>query len=272
MTVFNPKRIPKTLAVLLLPALSCAAVADTSMRYNLNGQPGFTIRIHGAQIGIFKNDKLTLLYDDGAKSYTFVDHPNRVYTVISEQWMQEATRRSQEVYKQMQAKMEKQAKNLPPQYQQMFQQGKTMMPFMMPMMNIQAQPTQPAMHMPAFGPGRAGQYPCRRMDVMQGGKKNKQVCVASPASLGVAGGDWNTFRAMLATNDRLAKQGAFTFGFNAPLIAAPGGGLQGIPVEIKDNDAATTLLLSDIDSAAVNPAGLRPPKGFLEARIPIPGL
>jgi len=260
------------LTALLLPALPAAAIADVSLRYDLNGEPGFTVRIHGAQIGLFENGKLTLVYDDGAKSYVYVDHRDRMYTVISEQWMQEATRRSQEAYKKMQAKMEQQASSLPPQYQQMYQQGRMMAPFMGPMMNPQSQPSQPAMHMPAFGPGQAGDYPCRRMDVMQGGRKIQQVCVANPASVGITAGDWNTFRAWLATNDRLTKQGAFTFGFNAPLIAAPGSGLQGIPIEIKDDNAGTTLLLSGVDNGAVDSAVLRVPEDFLEAKIPIPGL
>ena len=186
--------------------------------------------------------------------------------------MQDAIRRSQETFKKMQAKMDQQAKDMPPQYRQMYQQGKMMMPMMMPMLNFQSQPTQPAMHMPAFGPGQAGQYPCRRMDVTRGGRKTQQLCVANPAALGIAGNDWNTLRAMLATSDRLAGQGAFTFGFKAPRITAPGAGLQGIPVEIKDTGSASTLLLSGVDTSPIEAATLQRPASFTEAKVPVPGL
>ncbi len=259
----------------LLTTLLVAAApasADVSLHYDVDGKPGLTVRIHGTRIGVFEGGKLALIYADETKSYVYVDHRDRVYTVISEEWLQEATRRGQQVAKQMQDRMEQQSLNLPPQYRQMYQQGKMMTPFMTPMMNPQSQSAQPAMHVPAFGPGPAGAFSCRRMDVMQGGKRVQQVCVANPAALNIDDGDWNTFRAWLATSDRLARQGAFTFGFKPPVLTAPGSGLQGVPVEVQDHAAGTALVLSEVDTGAVAPEALQPPGDYLEARIPMPGL
>ncbi len=210
-------------------------------------------------------ERLVAVFNQSDSSFTFINHRHRQYTVISEAWMAEATQRTQAAMKRMEGQMQKQMENIPPQYRGMVQQGR----MMMPMMSGASTPMPTRSYMP-YGIENIGAFSCRRIDVMESGKKVQQLCVTDAAGLKIPRSDFATFQAMLGVTERLANQGLFSFGFKTPTVTQSGGNAQGIPVIIKDLKTQSTVTLQETRFDTVDADALRLPKDYLEAKIPLP--
>ncbi len=258
--------------VLLVPG----AFADTTLTFEdqrPDAAPTTTnLVIKGNVIGIIDHadtERLVAVFKRSDSSFTFINHQHRQYTVISEAWMAEATQRTKAAMKRMEGQMQKQMENIPPQYRGMVQQGRMMMPMMAPMMSGASAPMPARTYMP-YGMENIGGFSCRRIDVMESGKKVQQLCVTNAAGLKIPSSDHATFQAMLGVTERLANQGLFSFGFKTPTVVQSGGNTQGIPVIIKDLKTHSTVTLQETSFETVDADTLQPPKDYLEAKIPLP--
>lgn len=250
------------------------AGADTTLMFE-NQHKGsiesHTVMIKGSLIGIVDSasgERVSMVFDKSQSAFTFIDHRQRQYTVISEAWMEQAMERTQAAMKRVEAEMQKQMQNMPPQYRGMYQQGR----MMMPMMGGATTATIPKTFVPAFGTHSVAGMTCRRVDVLEAGRRVQELCVTDPKSLKIPTADYDTFRAMLSVTESLAKQGAFSYGFKAPPIGDSGSGSQGIPILVNDlqSDRTTTLRSASFDP--VDDELLKPPSDYLEAKIPLPSM
>ncbi len=214
-------------------------------------------------------ERLVAVFNRSDSSFTFINHQHRQYTVMSEAWMADATQRTKAAMKRMEGQAQKQMENIPPQYRGMVQQGRMMMPMMAPMMSGASTPMPAKTYMP-YGMENIGGFSCRRIDVMEGGKKVQQLCVTDAAGLKIPSSDYATFQAMLGVTERLANQGLFSFGFKTPTVTQSGGNTQGIPVIIKELKTRSTITLQETSFDTVDADTLQPPKDYLEAKIPLP--
>ncbi len=214
-------------------------------------------------------ERLVAVFNRSDSSFTFINHQHRQYTVMSEAWMAEATQRTKAAMKRMEGQMQKKMEDIPPQYRGMVQQGRMMMPMMAPMMSGASQPVPARTYMP-YGQMKIDGFSCRRVDVMENGKKVQQLCITDPAGLKIPRSDYETFQAMLGVTERLTNQGLSSFGFKTPTITQSGGNTRGIPVKIKDLQTQSSVTLRETSFEAVDADTLRPPKDYLEAKIPLP--
>jgi hypothetical protein len=214
-------------------------------------------------------ERLVAVFNRSDSSFTFIDHRHRQYTVMSEAWMADATQRAKAAMKRMEGQMQKQMENIPPQYRGMVQQGRMMMPMMAPMMSGASSPMPARTYMP-YGMENIGGLSCRRIDVMESGKKVQQLCVTDAAALKIPSSDYGTFQAMLGVTERLANQGLSSFGFKTPTVTQSGSNTQGIPIIIRDLQTHSTATLQETSFDTVDADALQPPKDYLEAKIPLP--
>ncbi len=258
--------------------LAPSAFADTTLIFDnqrQNAAPGATrLVIKDNLIGISERsdtdtERLVALFNRSDSSFTFINHEHRQFTVISEAWMKQATQRTKAAMKRMESQMQQQMENMPPQYRGMVQQGRMMMPMMAPMMSGASTPAPTRTYMP-FGATNTDGFTCRRIDVMENGKKVQQLCIANASALKIPRSDYETFQAMLGVTERLSNQGLLSFGFKTPPVTQSGGKTQGIPVVIKDLTKQTTTILRETSFAPVASEALQAPKNYLEAKIPLP--
>ncbi len=252
--------------------LATTTVADTTLTFTKRHQhtepTSSILTIKDQRIGISDEEdpgRISVVFDQSRSAFTFINHRQQQYTVVSEAWMRDATERTKAAMKRMEAQMQQQMDNIPPQYRSMMQQGR----MMMPMMSGTGAPAAAKTYLP-YGNESVGEYSCRRVDVTEGGKKTQELCIASASGLGMDQADFGTVLAMQRVADILARQGAFSLGFQPPLLSQGGGLVQGIPIKLVDLKTNATIQLLKTDSGEVGRETLQPPADYLEAKIPLP--
>lgn len=213
------------------------------------------------------------IFDQAQSAFAFINHDDRQYTIISTQWMREMQQRAKESMKRMQERLDEQLKNMPPQQRAMYQQGRMMMPMMAPYMANLAKPNQFRTAVPLFLNQTINGVQCQRVDLLEGGRKVQELCIAQRNQLAVlSDADYQTLLAMLKVAQELDSLGGFTLGFRRPFIAAWGGGRPGLPVMVKEHsaDASTVTQLQSLKSETVDAARLQLPEDYLQAQIPMP--
>lgn len=258
------------------------ANADATLTYgSANAEEGTerSLLVKGDLVGFIdparSEEGFYALFDKSRSAFTFINHRDRQYTVITEQWMQEANQRSREAMQRMRAEMEKQLEKLPPDQRARYQQAQTGMG-MMPMMGgllggMAGGQTQPKQIIPSLFTRTVNGMQCRRLEVYQGGRKTEELCVAAPGALKIDQNDYETLRGMLQVGANLSKLGAFSFGFDAPTLADAGDTAQGVPVEIQNlTDPKTVLQLRGVNTDQLSAQRFDIPADYLEAQIPLP--
>jgi len=254
------------------------ASADTTLVYHLHQADDSPLQkrllVSDGKVAIYGDpniDRPTLVYDRSQSALTFIKHSDRQFIVISEKWAKQASDRFKLAVKRMDEQLQKQLENMTPQQRSMYQQGRMMMPMMAPMMGGASTPLPARTYLP-YGTESIGAISCRRVDVLENGQKVQQLCVTDAAGLKIPASDYQTFQAMLQVTERLANQGLFSYGFNTPIVTQSGGNTQGIPVIVKDLKTRSTVTLQQTRFEPIDADTLRPPKDYLEAKIPLPAM
>ncbi len=264
---------------LLVMALATGARADSTLEYSsqtADQEPSTrTLIVKDGRVGFLAGDSNAVytIFDEKQSAFAFINHHDRQYTIISRQWMQQMQQRAQESMKKMQEKLDKQLQNMPPQQRAMYQQGRMMMPMMAPYMANLTRPNHLRTVVPLYITQTVNDVQCRRVDVLEGGRKTQELCVAQRDQLsGLSDGDYQTLLAMLKVVRELDTLGAFALGFKRPFLASWGGGSPGLPVAVTEHagKAATATKLRAFNTEAVDPDKLQLPEHYLQAQIPMP--
>lgn len=267
------------LAVSLALACASAAQADATLEFTSrtgNSEPvKRTLIVKDGRIGFLTADggKVHTIFDQAQSAFTFINHADRQYTVISAEWMREMQQRAKESMQRMQKQMDEQVKNMPPQQRNMYQQGRMMMPMMMPYLNNLAKPNQFRTAVPLYIKQTINGVQCQRVDLLEGGRKVQELCIAQRDQLkALAADDYQAILAMLKVAQEIDSLGGFAMGFKRPFIAAWGGGRPGLPVSVTEHSAGsvTVTQLDALRDDAVDAARLQLPDDYLQAKIPFP--
>ncbi|MDX1410015.1 MAG: hypothetical protein R3330_17820, partial [Saprospiraceae bacterium] len=179
----------------------------------------------------------------------------------------------QESAKRIQEQLDKQLQNMPPQQRAMYQQGRMMMPMMTPYMANLARPNHLRTAVPLYITQSVNNVECRRVDLLEGGRKTQELCIAQRDQLkGLSNEDYDAVLAMLQVAQELDTLGAFALGFKRPFLAAWGGGSPGLPVSVVEhtNTTSTVTVLESFNTDQVDASKLTLPQDYLQAQIPMP--
>ena len=234
-----------------------------------------TLIVKDGRVGFITNDngRVHTIFDQKQSAFTFLNHSNRQYTIISKKWMEEMYKRSQESAKRMQEQLDKKLQNMPPQQRAMYQQGRMMLPMMAPYMSNLARPNYLRTAVPLYITRSVNNISCNRVDLMEGGRKTLELCVAQRNQLtGLSNDDYGTMLSMLQVAQELDTLGAFTLGFKRPFLAAWGGGSPGLPIAVTEHSGASSTVteLKKFDTEPVDMEKLQLPEDYLQAKIPMP--
>jgi hypothetical protein len=261
---------------------SVPALADSQLTYlegSGEGQGKITIAVKEHQIAFLRGEpgpqSLEALYNQRQQAITFVNHGDRVYTVISREWAVDMRKRVDETIKRMTDAMKKQAEGMPPDLRPYYLQAQTFSPWLSMFSQSAAAPgtAQARKYRPASaGLKTVGRYHCQPAEVHQAGKKVLELCIAEANTLGIPEANDATLREMRNDIFELYKLGAFLFGFAPPGPARIGPEVPGIAVQFRDaagRGPPTTL--KSVSGENVDPAWFQLPPEYLQGAIPLPG-
>jgi len=255
-------------------------MADTTLQFSArvagNATPVMrSLLVKQGRVGFREgsDQRITIVFDQSQKAFAFINHADRQYTVITAEWMRQMQERARASMQRMQEVMDKQLQDMPPQQRAMYQQGRLMMPMMLPFMANVTQPNQLRTAVPLYIRNQVNGIPCNRVDLLEGGRKTQELCIAERKDLkDVAESDYDTLMTMLKVAQELDTMGAFALGFRRPFLAAWGGGTPGLPIFVSEhgNQAVITTELSRLDAGNIDSAMLQLPADYLQAEIPLP--
>ena len=278
----TPLRYP-LIALLIVAPL--AGHTDATLIYQSPDPQGaadavYRLAIHAERIAISAGDATAapaVIFDQAQSALIFVNRRYRQFTVISESWMAAARQRIQEKTKQMQARMDKQMEDMPADDRARYQHGRAsmgMMPMMGAFSGMGAAPSPPRYPVPSFRNRVVNGISCRHVDIYETGRKVQELCVAEQNAVGIPAQDYATVVEMLRVIDALARNGAFSFGFEAPAVARLASSVEGLSVAVRDLDQnpPRILALTGVSVDPVDPDSVQIPDGYLEAKVPVPGM
>jgi len=270
----------KRVAVLFC-ALVCStsAFADAVLQFEARtGQEApisRTLIVKGGRVGFVNGSKSTVhtIFDQSQSAFAFINHSDRQFTIITSEFMRQMQQAAQESMKKMQARVDKQVQNMSPQQRAMYEQGRMMMPMMTPYMANLTSPNYLRTAVPLFIKQNIKGFECNRIDLLEGGRKTQELCVAQQDQVkDLAANDYQTLLSMLKVTQELDALGAFSLGFQRPFLSGWGGGNPGLPISVTEvsGTATTTTTLVTMQKENVDPQRLQLPPGYLQAKIPLP--
>jgi hypothetical protein len=214
------------------------------------------------------------IYDRRRQAFVFINHDDRVYTVLSREWAEEMRKRLEETGERMVEDIKRQAATMPPDLRPFYLQAQAASPWMSAFLQSATAPGagQSRQYVAETGSHELGKFRCRPGVLRQAGKKTHDLCLSDYDVLGIAPQDAETLRQMRSDALELHKLGAFMFGFTAPGLARIGPEADGLPVQFADvagGGPTTTLESLAADKAPAEAFDLAPE--YLEAVIPLPG-
>ena len=242
------------------------------------GTDRLTILVKDRKVAFLRGEPgrlvLEALYDQGRNAFVFINHRDRLYTVISREWAKEMRKRTEETSRRMADDMKKQAATMPPDLRPYYLQAQTFVPYLSMFSQTATAPGagQPRQYVAGTDMRKVGSYRCRAGELRQAGKKLMDLCLAAPGELSLPAADAETLLAMRADAHELYKLGAFLFGFTPHGPARVGPEAPGLALQFKDNanhGAATSL--EAVEIADINADAFGVPSEYLQAVIPLPG-
>ncbi len=267
-----------TIAILYTVTADIAGADSRLVFSSKSGQQPATTKtliVKDGRVGFITNDNGSVyaIFDQKQSAFAFINHSDRQYTIISKTWMEEMHKRSQESAKRIQEQLDKQLQSMPPQQRAMYQQGRMMLPMMAPYMSNLARPNYLRTAVPLYITRSINNISCNRVDLLEGGRKTLELCVAQRDQLtGLSNDDYGTMLSMLQVAQELDTLGAFALGFKRPFLAAWGGGSPGLPIAVTEHSGtlSTATELKKFDTEPVDTEQLQLPQDYLQAQIPMP--
>lgn len=111
---------------------------------------------------------------------------------------------------------------------------------------------------------------CQQMEVYRGAKKQSEMCVADPGTIGLSGEDMKTIHALQAFQERMwAQASKISNKMGGHMPEFGGKNIPGVPVKMKDfaGPAPTTMTVTKVDPG-VGGKVLSLPKGYSATSLP----
>ena len=230
-----------------------AALADITLVFDgRTGEDAFTQTQYITQDRVRMDvegggDNSVMLFDPKTKTLTVLDAEQKVYMEITEQAAAQMRSSMQAMHDEMMASMEEEMKNLSEQEreavkQMMAEAGASMKDNKLPLRIEKTGQKQ-----------TVKEFPCELVNVYRGGQKVQELCVASPAELGLTQDEFQAVRSLLTAFQQMAPDE------DSALLA-----VDNIPVRVKDfeDDAATVIELKKVAKETLSADLFAIPAGY----------
>ena len=206
------------------------------------------------------DDNMVLLYDQANNTFFAIQPDEKSYTEFDPEKAAEMMDQASQMQQQMMAKLQEGLKDMPEAQREQ----------MMKMMNRSGQkmpglPEEPVRYESRAGSDSSGGFTCHWVEVFQGERKLRELCLAEPASMGMPSSDKDTMMAMQSSMKTLANRlgSAGMFQDNMP---------DGFPVHVR-HFGSNGRVTSEQQVQSVTHDGLDPglfeiPAGYEKRELP----
>ena len=254
-----------TLSILLLLP-SAASVADTRLSIQ-NTESGEQPQIQAVLVTKGKvrmeqggDDDTLLLYFEDNNTFYAVQPADKSYMEFDPEKAAAMMDQASQMQQRMMAQLQERMKDLPAEQREQ----------MMEMMKHSGQampgePEEPVRYEQRSGSHTVGGFSCSWVDAYQGERKVRELCLADPASMGMASADKNTMMAMQTSMMALAKRlgSAGMFQDNMP---------DGFPVHVRHFDSsgqvASEQRVQQVSKSALDASLFEVPPGYQKRELP----
>ena len=244
--------IPALLAAGALSLVAAPTAADVRLHYrDANGQPVSDVYVRNGQVRMERSaDGVAMLVDTSDGSMTMIDHRQRTYTVMDRDTMS----RMRAQMEQMRAQMQQQLAALPEQQRKMMEQQ---------MGGAMGGGAPPEFRKTGERRSVEGRE-CSVVEGTMGGRTLFTACVVPAAALDLPPADAATLEAYARV---MSDNAGGMRGGGAPPMA-----MEGVPVASTDPRTGREETLSSIETGDVDAAQFAVPAGYVEQKMPAPGM
>ena len=203
------------------------------------------------------------VYDQKSDHVIMIEHDRRSYMILDEATVDDFAGQAEGIASMIQAQLENVSPEQRAQMEQMMEN--------MGLGSIAQQPAAPPEleYLKTAESRTVNGYPCMVYRVLEDGRPNTEMCIASRDALPLQDDDYATLRAMHRFYQRLASKTAALIGDLGPSfpdLAAEQ--IEGLPITVHDIDDDITVTLTRIELDRVDPALFKVPDGYTESQLP----
>lgn len=211
------------------------------------------------------DNRIDLLFNNTDKTMIIVDHAKRTYMPLDEQRVGQLVERAEGLM----STVQEQLANLPPEQRAQLEQ-------LLGNSNLggiaqgKSAPPPPKKYI-KVGMREVHKIRCQGVEVIEGGTKIAELCLAGPSAIGIPNQDFETVKAFQLFGERLARHAsklAEQFGARVPEFGNQK--LAGLPVELKDlsSNAHMEMSIARVATNAIAAKAMEIPADYSAEQLP----